>query len=584
MRDAVFMGYNALILTEARDTSTKAFTSFYALSTSDAIPEFKKYQDPELLEKMARNSKEARRYGLKLFCVVRRWKAFAENHPVFVNHPGLRGALIYHFTGTDVPPAGYTPCTEHPLMRQYLSETVTGIVSRLRVDGVLAIIGGEAFAHCYMRPAGVEKGHTNCPRCEALGAETVVANLCNYLGEAARKANPDAVFVAWPYSASSFWSVDDTQEALISKIKPGTAILTCAEKDEVIEKPGGVVKRIWDYSIDFIGPGDRAKAQIRAAKEAGIQIYLKSEPELAFEAVNLPYIPCVDRWYDRADSLASCGADGAWVFPWFQQCYGTTSTEVHKYAWWEPMADKEATLRALANRIAGPDAGPYLREAWRHVSKAIEFVPELPPYFAGPYYMGAAHPMCADPEAQLPALYPEKGPFGPYVLTEARGDVPVFGAYYRAMEASLREAVAELDKARPLVPERCRKTFVAELSPTQWLYSTSRTHANFYESCQLRDALHALAGEGGAGTEERSRSQAQYDRWRAILEDERANSVEALSLVENDPRLDFHYRQRLELPHAPDLIRAKLELVDHELTKYLPELARQCGLDPRTHS
>lgn len=580
LRDAVFMGYNALILTQDRDTSTKAFTSLYALSTSDALPVFRKYQDPGLLERMARHSDEARRYGLKLFCVVERWKAFAADHPVFTNHPGLRGALIYHFMGEDVPPAGYTPCTQHPLMRQYLSETVSGIVDRLRVDGVLAIVGGESFAHCYMRPANAEKGHTNCPRCEPLGAEAAVADLCNYLADAARAANPEAVLVAWPYSAGHFWSVDSTQEALIDKMKPGTAILTCVEKDEVLEKPGGVRKRIWDYSIDLIGPGERAKAQIAATKAAGIKVFLKSEPELAFEAVNLPYIPCVDRWYDRADGLASCGADGAWVFPWFQQCYGTTSTEVFKFAWWQPLPGKEAVLAALANRIAGEQAGPHLRRAWRHVSRAIELVPELPPYFAGPYYMGAAHPMCADPVAKLPAIYPKSGPFGPFVLTEARGDVPLFGEYYRRMEACLGEALAELDQAQPLVPERCQATFLAELSPARWLHSTARTHANFYESCQLRDALHSLAENGELAAAERAGAQAKFDRWRAVLTDERANAAVALALVECDPRLDFHYRQRLKLPHAADLIRAKLELTDRELDTYLPGLAGRCGLGP----
>jgi hypothetical protein len=48
-----------------------------------------------------------------------------------------------------------------------------------KLDGAVIIIGGEGFYHCFMRPFDVKKGHTNCARCEALGADRVVANLCN---------------------------------------------------------------------------------------------------------------------------------------------------------------------------------------------------------------------------------------------------------------------------------------------------------------------------------------------------------------------------------------------------------------------
>jgi hypothetical protein len=67
--------------------------------------------------------------------------------------------------------------------------------------------------------------------------------------------------------------------------------------------------------IDLIGPGERARRQIGLSKAAGIPIYLKSEPEISLEAPGLPHILCLDRWFDRADALASSGANGAWVFP-----------------------------------------------------------------------------------------------------------------------------------------------------------------------------------------------------------------------------------------------------------------------------
>jgi hypothetical protein len=578
-RDAVFLGYNAIILTEVPGSRAGVPTELYALSTSDAIPELTQLRRPALLQRLAREAAAARRYGLKVFCVLRKWQAFPGDHPVFANHPGLRGAEVRYGWYADQPSAGYIPCTEAPLVRRYLMETVRGMVATLHLDGVCAIIGGEEFEHCFMRAAGVAPGHTNCARCEALGGETVVANLCNYLAEAARQANPDAVFVAWPYSAQHVWSADEAQIALIEKLKPGTAVLTEIEKDETIGKPGGFRKSIWDYSIDFIGPSQRARRQIEACRRRGLPVFLKSEPELAFEAPGLPEIPCLDRWLDRAEALAASGADGAWVFPFFRQCYGTTSAEVYKFAWWEPRQGKEELLTQLAGRIAGAEAGPHLRQAWRLVSEAIEFSPELPPYYAGPYYLGPAHPMLADPAAGVPAVFPAPSPEGP-VLPSARGEVAVWGKCYRQMAERLHAAVQEIEAAEPLVPDRCRRTFRAEALPLRWFYHTARTHANFYESCALRDRLLRFSSQAAPSESERAEAQQMYDRWRAVLMDEKANATAALPVMQADVRLDFHYHSHSSLPHGADLIRAKLAALEREITVFLPTFAGKCGLAP----
>ena len=585
-RDVAFHGGNAVILTAGVDTrQTTSHTRVAALSTSQAIGELVSQQDPALLRHFAANAREAKRYGLKTYCALYIWEAYPADAPIFTNHPGLRGAEIVRHV--DQPPIGFIPCTEHPLMRRYLTESIRGLFQEVPLDGALIIIGGEVFQHCFMRPAGVKKGQTNCERCKKLGAETVVANLCNYLAEAIRSVNPDARLIAWPYSATAFWSADDDQVAWINQLKPGTAVLTEVEKDETLIKEGGkegdISKRIWDYSIDYIGPTPRAQRQIAACKAQGIEVYLKSEPELAFEAPGLPYIPCLDRWYDRADAMAASGADGAWVFPWFQACYGTTSAEVYKYAWWNPIEGKDTTLAKLARRIAGPAAAEDLRQAWGFVSQAITNSPELPPYFCGAYYLGPAHPICADATAELPKIFQAKGRFGSHVLTGPTCTPLQGGRCYRRMEQALLKAVEKIAAAEPLVPERCATTFQAEALPTRWFYHIARTHANFYESCQLRDFLTEFATRNSPSAADISEAQSRYDRWRAVLTDERANTLAAIPVVEKDPRLDVRNGWGVVLAPAPEMMRAKLALLDHELNDYLPAVATRCGLDSRVN-
>ena len=575
-RDLVFMGYNAVFAGGG---------SLYSLSTSNAIPELVERRSPGSLEATRAAVEKARQYGLKTFAFIDIRQKFPKDHPIFQSHPEIRGALTWRADGE------YVLCTEHPLVKQYLTESVEGLFREVPgLEGITLIIGGEGFYHCYMRPFGVEKGHTNCKRCEPLGAETVVANLCNNLAEAARRVNPNALVVAWPYSAEHVWSKDKAQAGFIEKLKPGTAIFTEMEKDEYVEKPGGVRKHLWDYSIDLIGPGERARQQIAACLTRGIPIFLKSEPELGFEAPRLPHIPCMDRWADRAEALASCGGSGAWVFPAFKPNYGSSAAELNRFFWWEPVEPKDEILNQFAQRIAGRQASSHLRKAWALVSEAIPFSPELPSYYTGPYYLGPGQPMCADPRATLPEVFYGRYLFmaemtdsegiklRPTFVTSPTGNVPVFGQMYRKMEALLGEAVKELEQGEPLVDERHQLTFQAESSPIRWFYHTARTEANFYESCQLRDHIQALADKEVLSSTQLVEAEQLWKRWKEVLEDELLNTKEALPIMEADMRLDFYFGGDHTFSHGSDMLMAKLEILQKEIDEYLPDIASKLGI------
>jgi hypothetical protein len=569
-RDLVFMGYNAVQLSGS---------DFFALSASYAVPGLEARRDPEALRRLAQEARDARRYGLKTYFRATTVRKFPKNDPIFQKHPEIRGALTWKADGE------YILCTEHPLVRQLYRETVDEIFRAApELDGMQIIVGGEGFYHCFMRPFGVAKGHTNCQRCEALGPDKVVTNLCNLLAEAARRVNHRAEICVWPYSAVHVWSADADQSGLIRGLKVGTALFTEIEKDEQVTKAGGIQKALWDYSIDLIGPGERARRQIRLSKAAGIPVYLKSEPEISLEAPGLPHIPCLDRWFDRAEALASCGADGAWVFPAFRPNYGSSAAEVCRLVWWEPAPRREEALQALARRIAGARGGPHLRRAWQFVSRAIGLMPEIPNYYRGPYYLGPAHPMCANPSAELPGVFYGRFLFEaeatdaeglrlqPTFITRPGNRSTAFEETYRRMEELMRSAVAEIEAAEPMVEQRHRLMFQSECSPIRWLYHTVRTEANFFESCRLRDQLSSVEDSARAGT--------LYRRWRAVLKDEKANAEAALPVMEADVRLDMYYGGDHTFSHGAEMIRAKITIIEQEINLSLPSLARRWNLSP----
>ena len=585
-RDLVFMGYNGVVLSGAESKGSfrpipDPIFSIYALSTSDAIPELKTLRNPEAFARLNRYAEGARKYDLRTYIWLNLRPIFTQDHPAFKAHPDIRGALMYDDTTWYQKSGKYILCTESPLVRQYISETVKGIFQALPgLSGIGVIVGGEEFHHCFMRPYAAEKGHTTCPRCEALGHDTVVANLCNYMADAARQINPAAEVFAWPYSAVAVWSIGDpAQLGFIRKLKPGVALFTDIVKDDTVSKPEGVSKLLWDYSIDLPGPGKLAQQQLNACHERGIPIHFKSEPELAFEASRLPGLPCLDRWVKRAEAMTSCNADGAWVFPWFVPYFGASTAEVFSYFWWQPAPAAEEFLRRFADRIAGRKAGPHLRSAWHYASQAVDYSPEIGPYFTGVYYLGPAHPMCADPTAQLPDEFKMSG--GASFVLPPTGAVPVFAKLYRKMADALAMSVKEINLAAQVAPKTNCFAYDAEVSNLRWFYHTFRSAANYYESCLLRDKLLGFAKGRERSPSEVAEARGLYGQWRKVLLDEKRNAREAMPVMAADMRLDFYHGFAGSVApgqaHGADMIRKKLEILEIEINQFLPALAKRCG-------
>jgi hypothetical protein len=248
-------------------------------------------------------------------------------------------------------------------------------------------------------------------------------------------------------------------------------------------------------------------------------------------------------------------------------------------------------LSRLAERLAGEQAGPALRAAWRLVSEAIAWSPEIPGYYHGPHYLGPAHPMCADREAELPEVF-----YGQYLfhaeITEAEGlkrrptfwkeasNAAALLKCYRKMDALLSQAVREIRKGAGKVPARQRMAYAAEVGQIRWLYHTVRTEVNFYASCLQRDRILALLSQPRRTPGEVEEGLAWWAEWREILRDELANARQAVRVARADMRLDFYYGGDHSFPHLQEMLAAKIRLVREEIEGFLPEVReRLTGMD-----
>jgi hypothetical protein len=164
----------------------------------------------------------------------------------------------------------------------------------------------------------------------------------------------------------------------------------------------------------------------------------------------------------------------------------------------------------------------------------------------------------------------------PTYIVDAPGGA-VFSHCYHNMEKHMSSAAAAIREARPLVDDRHRLAFDAEANLVLWLYHTAHTHANFYDSCEFRDSLLLLLQKPELTDDEIASAKAKLVRWREVLMDEKKNTETALSLVANDMRLDPYYGGDHMFSHGADMIRAKLELLDREISEFLPSLEAGLG-------
>ena len=256
-------------------------------------------------------------------------------------------------------------------------------------------------------------------------------------------------------------------------LDPGISIMTEMEKDEIVCKPGGIEKLLWDYSIDLIGPGKRAATQLEVSKETGVPVFILSMAEMSFE-VRFSLLCRFLTVGMTVLKLWPVGARG--VYLWNMAPFnGLSSGEVYQYKWFSPAPSANSLLADLSERITGDvKAGKLLRMAWREASNGFAYIPSINSYYRGPHYLGPAHPFVLNPDTAIPDvfkgyylflmeinmesamqplptydLYPEMifGYSGPE-------SIPVLETYYRVVQDHLERAVAALNEAESMIPER----------------------------------------------------------------------------------------------------------------------------------
>ena len=500
------------------------------------------------------------RYGIDVYM-------YLANRPLpdsfYQKHPGVRGSERRSYGGTHIL------CTSVSEVRQHLKAATTDLMkSAPGLKGIVFIVGGEGFMHCYTRK-------NTCPRCSRRTPQETIAGFSRSLVEGARAANPEAAVVLWPYSASNTWSRDDiTQSELIRQLPPSITLMTEFGKEGEI-RFGDIAIPAYDYPISFAGPSERFVKQAELAAARGMPFWVKTEHAIALEFVDTPYIPVFFQYATRFERIRSAphlsGIFANWMHYGFMP---STAADVYYWHHWNTPADTEAVLGKLAERDYGAGAS-YAVNAWREFSSAIREYPFSSAMAMGPIQKGPSHPLFLD--SRYRPLH-DAGRQFKNDLSWTRPWGPALAlSQLEKLEAGWARGVDLLRKAVEAAPERIRADAKRETGVAEALLFSIRSTIHvgrFYEAREL------LEKEGNF-----VRAAEALDRMAAIARAELDNAQAALPIVCADSRIGYANSGRNDqtgVPRAgiysPGAVEKKILQLRKLLDEQIPAERERRGL------
>jgi hypothetical protein len=515
---------NFSLLTHYGINGMLIYGDFLFYSKSKIFPELNDPDFEKNIEILKDATERAKKYGISFYYVPVSPKLDA-NHPLYVNHPSVKGAKLSWKKSEKV----HCLCSSDKQALAYHSEVMKNLFNRVPLlGGLILIVGGESYYHCYMRPAKslFSRGKkTNCKKCAKSSAEEIISNFVKNTADAVHDSKPSAVILVWPYSAH-IWSKDQYQLEFIKKLPKNVSLLSEIDKDQKYQK-NEYTKSIWDYSIDYTGPSNRITEQIKTSKNQGLKYFIKSETALGLELFHMPYVPCIQRLaekWNNINNLKPSGVLQSWLF------YGMWGSPAEELGWWFNW-NKDAEAKHIIEQISQRDFGlaaPIIIESWKNISKAIGHLPCIPPYFTGPFFLGPAHPLFPTKKFTIPKVF--------------------HGALYYKQEENATFSEAVLSTYDPVVFNRLPK------SPKSWGFNANKGNSPW--------DLYLDECKKAALISERAYTNLQQIEEQSIVA--KMNDFEKKHLNEEKIHIEFLYRTLLTNFNTMKFLLIRDEMIDYQ--------------------
>ncbi|HUQ91536.1 MAG TPA: hypothetical protein VM120_07630 [Bryobacteraceae bacterium] len=425
----------------------------------------------------------ASRYGLKVYLYINEPRS--QTPEFFRNRAGIRGASRGGF---------YCMCTAAKEVQDWLSGSLAHVFKEVPgLGGVFTISMSENLTNCFSTWT-----QASCPRCRERKVEDALSEVAWAIRDGVRRSSKDAEVNIWDWGWPPWGPRRDTiGPQLVPKLPTDIRLQSVSEWDLPVEH-GGVKTRVGEYSISNVGPGPRAKAIWRLARERGIRTMAKTQFNNTWEISAVPYIPVPYLIARHCSNLRREGVRGIQA-SWTLGGYPSPNLAVAKEFYFEPSGGIDEILARVAARRYGSTAAPHALRAWKAFSEAFEEFPYGVHVYVIPTQHGPANMLRAKETGVKPSmiLLPQddldmwRGPYPAEVVRDqflamARGWRTGLEAFRRAVSLApkTKSAMAREDLA---IAEVCRIHFQSVANQVEFYRLRSQP-----ESTERRSKMREL--------------------------------------------------------------------------------------------
>ncbi len=202
------------------------------------------------------------------------------------------------------------------------------------------------------------------------------------------RGNANAKVLAWDWG----WIDSDPIQLLPKDVW----LMSVSEWSLPIER-GGVKDTVGEYSLSAPGPGPRAMAHWKVARERGLKRAAKLQLNNTWELSAVPWLPVLDLVAEHCAGLAKQKIDGV-MLSWSLGGYPSPNLLVAERFARNPQTTPDAVLNEIAAQRYGAAQVAPVRAAWKAFSSAFgEFPYDGAVLYNGPQQFGPANLLFASP-------------------------------------------------------------------------------------------------------------------------------------------------------------------------------------------
>jgi hypothetical protein len=379
-------------------------------------------------------------------------------------------------------------CTSTAVVRDWIQASLAHVFHHApQLGGVFSITMSENHTNCFSHGGAWGDNYpvaSGCPRCSKRKGGEVLAELIATFRDGIREESKSARIISWDWGWGNPLAAD-----LIPKLPKDTMFMSISEWSTPVFR-GGVHTSVGEYSISVVGPGPRATANWKLAKECGLGTMAKTQFNNSWEISAVPYIPVLPLVAEHCERLAAAGVNGV-LESWTCGGYPSPNLRTAAAYAYHPRPARDEVLKQQAALTFGSDGAPQALAAWQKFAEAFVEFPYGVAIYTIPTQHGPANLLRLEPTNLKPTviLFPYDG----YKTWSGAYPPEAAESQFRKLAAKWKEGLPLLEQAAKSAPAALRNTVDRELAIAKTCQHHFQSTANQFEFYRLRDNLAALA-------------------------------------------------------------------------------------------